>query len=785
MSKKILSLIIFSFIICINLQASVGSWKIHAIYGSEITNIIDTGSKIYYLVSENLYSYDKDNDESEHYSKQTKLSDVNISNIYYNYDSSYLVIVYENSNIDILYDDGSVINVPDIYNSDITDKTIYRVTFNASSVYIGAEFGYVILNANKSFEVSESHNYGVAVRSVAKIGNYIWLSTTTDLFYSPASETHHSMSSFSGLSAGYGGDIYIINDSTFFFNTWALHRVSFSNTSGSPKLDWLQDIGQLTFMQPTRDGFLGIDQKSPANMLLFNSDGSSYTTTALPDDMQTSLISTYESDGSIWCVNEKGLRHITIADGGTTVHSDYFKYNSSTISYPRYLRYNTGLNKLYVLNGSQDKYQRTYGVVGRVNTLGNGTWADISPTSAPTIGTDADSTYKDPYYPAIDPDDPETYFVGSWYEGMYKITGSEVVNKYDWTNSPIDHSFACIISGLGFDANKNLWAIQGVDNPKILVLPRAKQSLSEVTESDWIVVDVSIPSSTDFRVHTLITEKTDIKVMVVNSTGNQLLVINDNGDPSSSSLQYKLYQSGSLYDQDESAFTWGYITSLAEDADGMVWMGTDNGVIEFNPSNAQNSNFRINRLKVPRNDGTNYADYLLTGIEISAIAVDGANRKWLGTVSNGIYLVSEDGSSILQHFTTSNSMLISDQIISICCDPNSNSVYIGTPNGLVEYYSDAAPASADYSSIYAYPNPVRPDFTGNITITGLMENSLVKIADSAGNVIRSLQSTGGLATWDGCYSNGARVKTGVYYVLASQNENSTSSGVVTKILVIK
>ena len=104
---------------------------------------------------------------------------------------------------------------------------------------------------------------------------------------------------------------------------------------------------------------------------------------------------------------------------------------------------------------------------------------------------------------------------------------------------------------------------------------------------------------------------------------------------------------------------------------------------------------------------------------------------------------------------------------------------------MVEYYSDAAPAAESYSEIYAYPNPVRPDYTGDIIITGLMDNSLVKIADAGGRVIRSIQSTGGMGSWDGCYQSGERVKTGVYYVLASSNEDESSQGVVTKILFIK
>ena len=150
-----------------------------------------------------------------------------------------------------------------------------------------------------------------------------------------------------------------------------------------------------------------------------------------------------------------------------------------------------------------------------------------------------------------------------------------------------------------------------------------------------------------------------------------------------------------------------------------------------------------------------------------------------------MYLVSESGDEIIEHFTTENSQLPSNRVYSVLSDPNSNSVFIGTDLGLAEYSSTSSPSQDDYSNVYAYPNPVRPEYTGWITIKGLMENSLVKIADAAGNVFYTTQSEGGMVTWDGCNANGQRVKTGVYYVFASQGqEGEEKAGAVTKILVV-
>ena len=120
----------------------------------------------------------------------------------------------------------------------------------------------------------------------------------------------------------------------------------------------------------------------------------------------------------------------------------------------------------------------------------------------------------------------------------------------------------------------------------------------------------------------------------------------------------------------------------------------------------------------------------------------------------------------------------------VACNPNGNDVLIGTPEGLFVYSSDSAPAQDDYSSVYAYPNPVRPDYTGWITINGLMDNSLVKITDAQGHVVWQSKSEGGMAIWDGCDASGNRVRSGVYMVYASQNASGDSSGAVTKIVVI-
>ncbi|MEE0804669.1 MAG: two-component regulator propeller domain-containing protein, partial [Prevotellamassilia sp.] len=235
--------------------------------------------------------------------------------------------------------------------------------------------------------------------------------------------------------------------------------------------------------------------------------------------------------------------------------------------------------------------------------------------------------------------------------------------------------------------------------------------------------------------------------------------------------------------QDGTSYKVEGVLSLAEDHDGRLWMGTNIGLFVIdNPDEWFNDNFRITQVKVPRNDGTNLADYLLYGMPIISIAVDGANRKWIGTEGNGIYLVSADGTEILHHFTTENSPLISNTINSIAINPRTGEVMMGTNAGLVSYQSDATSPATQISdsSINIYPNPVRPDYHGSITISGLTMDADVKVVTAGGQLVAAGTSIGGSWNWDRRTFSGTYAAAGVYYVLIATEDGSTAvAGILT------
>lgn len=187
---------------------------------------------------------------------------------------------------------------------------------------------------------------------------------------------------------------------------------------------------------------------------------------------------------------------------------------------------------------------------------------------------------------------------------------------------------------------------------------------------------------------------------------------------------------------------------------------------------------------MPRNDGTNYADYLLAGLDIATIAIDNANRKWVGTSTDGVYVISADNMVQEAHFQSSNSSLLSDVVEKIVINSETGTVYIGTDKGLCSVESNASKTNDNMSkdNVWAYPNPVKPEYTGMITIVGLSYNADVKITTTNGVIVAEGRSTGGSFHWDGCDKKGKRVASGVYMVNTATE--SGDSGTVCKIAVV-
>lgn len=755
----------------------VGSWSIYPVFsGNNNNSLVDTDNKVFYLADGWLYSYDKKNDESMFYTKMNGMSDTDISGIYYNYDKKFLLVAYSNSNIDIVRENGRVDNVPDLKSVILTvSKAINSVDFSGDYAYIATDFGYMVVDCKKCV-VKESFNYGKAFKSIVVTDKNIFATFDKKICVSSVGESHYELSSFRETNIKKEMKLVKIDNNSMLTTTGWFYYIK---------------IGE----DPTNLAMSVIEKSAPSNVSMSGSnmvasykekyivvspDGTSQTV-AMPSEIDGSHLSTIDGKG-LWNLDSNGLKEFSISDGSVTILHDTYRPNTSTVSEPYYLTYQNGT--LYSMNSGRNYKGASNGKSVMLSSLKNGVWNKLNPIKV-DIHNNSYKSLIEPYGMAIDPFDSEKIWFGSFFEGIYCIKNGKQIQKIDHLNSPMYLDFVVCVSDLKFDKEGNLWFsfynFNKTTYAPLYILPKDKLYKENLTADDFISIDLG-NFATTYGSQLCISKDGRYVLLASNMWKSKLAIIDTNGTLTDISDD-RVAIVTTYNDQD--GIDIGYINSIKED-NGKYWLATNVGVGLINNIKAAFSgNVVVNRVKVPRNDGTNLADYLLDGLCINDIAIDGANRKWFGSSTSGLYLTSSDGSEILEHFSTENSSLTSDEITSVACSTDDNRVFIGTKKGTFVYESDAAPSQDDYSDVYAYPNPVRPDYSGHITVAGLMDNSLVKITDSMGNLVYSGRSTGGMFVWNGLNSEGSRVNTGVYYVFASQNENDKSSGCVTKILVVK
>lgn len=790
-------------------QQPVGNWDIYSLFSNSIDDIIETPSKVYYLSGGNLYSYDTENDESYSYSIRNKLSDNTITGIYYNYDNGYLFVAYDNGNIDMIYDNGRVVNMPQIKDAVLTTtKNINEVAFGSDRIAVVTDFGIVVFNDQKH-EVVESAMYSQKIEKIAIMDDNLLIYYRFHLYYSPLSQRHNSLDKFTEIGNGiWIKEMYPLDGNVLLHVNGNDNRL-YRRTIDFDRNNWTDaasGLGIENTTRPVRECKDGLYAVTADEMIFMDDSGSVKSRQAIPSLLRGQVLSTWNGVNSVWAGNGEGIGNYDISGGGLTVLSDKSKPEALTCREVAYLSYSNDGKRLYVSNIGATGYKSCGNITSdgvmieqTTNIIEDGKIRDVSLKEA-SADVEITKTQQAQYNTTAmmggvsrmieDPDDPSIYYIGNTIEGLYVIKDGVEIGKFNSSNTPMLSNWGTRVFDVNIDAQGNLWVgfWSNQDNrTPYVILPAGKrrQDPKTITAADWITLPALKNVTTGWKdMGSVICGKSNMVFMFNGSFESGFVAYDTNGTPDVVSDDKALLWT-SLTDQDAKSFVAERTICMVEDKRGRVWVGTSMGVIEItNPANATNPAMTINRIKVPRNDGTNYADYLLETDQINCIAVDPSDRKWIATEASGVYLVSENGDKILEHYTTDNSYLPSNTVYSVVCDPNSNMVYFGTGYGLVSYSGSSSPAMGDYSDVYAYPNPVRPDYTGWITITGLMDNSLVKIADASGNVFYQTRSEGGMVTWDGCNSAGERVRSGVYFVFASQNGDGGSSGVVTKILVI-
>ena len=462
-------------------------------------------------------------------------------------------------------------------------------------------------------------------------------------------------------------------------------------------------------------------------------------------------------------------------------NSDYEKYidlvktlnpGGPNYNYFGFMRFHNG--KLYTCNGD---YNHSSGI----QILKDNQWELYQNEGISEV---TGVSYVGAYCLDIDPSDENHIFTGS-RNGLYEFRNGKFAKYYDNSNSPIEpfdnvSKEYQLTTATKFDQQGNLW-IMNSSAPTTALVKLSNGTFTKLNHSELMKLNTnkSLPNRSNANLCNII----------IDSQGKMWFVNNNWVTPAF--YQYNMENDAiiayeTFINQDGTSLTINEgVRCLAEDLDHNIWICTSAGPLLFERSEINNNGSTFTQVKVPRNDGTNYADYLLAGIDISSIAIDGGNRKWIGTNGNGVYLISADNMTQIHHFTTDNSKLLSNTVLSIAINPTLGEVFFGTENGLCSYISDATETNNEMTSdnVWAYPNPVEPGYTGPITITGLTLNADVKILSSNGAIVNEGRSNGGTYVWDGCDKKGRRVASGVYMVATATNKGD--KGTVCKIAIVR
>lgn len=489
--------------------------------------------------------------------------------------------------------------------------------------------------------------------------------------------------------------------------------------------------------------------------------------TALTDDR---LNVRDASTGLWWTRNDAGLLacYILAADGTRTYKTEGVLPEGPASNHFYRLYMHGG--KLYSVAGFWAQ-ENNAGYPGEVHVWNGQNWSEFEQPTSQMIGHD----YIDLLCMDFDPKKEGHVMVGA-KGGVYEFQDGKFIKHYGRQNSVLESGVNSdnytIVSTLKYTDNGDLWVLNSmVDNPIWKI---------EHGSGNWVNYphpEMSTPAK--YNLVSLLQSRNNKNIMWFANNyymENRLYAYDFVND--------KLVGHGPNFtNEDGTVITPVMVYALAEDLDGNVWIASSNGPFYISSADAIAGNDAFIQHKVPRNDGTNLADYLLSDVKTRCIAVDGANRKWMGT-ENGVFLISSDCNTLLQHFTTENSPLPSNTVYDICIDNNSNIVYFATERGLCSYASDATQPSEEMTkdNVYAYPNPVTPEYTGKITIVGLSFNADVKIVTSNGALVNQGRSTGGSYQWDGRDLKGKRVASGVYMVQAATETGD--KGVVCRIAVV-
>jgi ligand-binding sensor domain-containing protein len=740
----------------------LGTWQIH-VPNHRAKAVAETPSSVYCATEDGFFRYIKAENTLQTLSRVDGFSDVNLSTLTYDSATATLVVAYENTNLDLLRE-GKVHNLTELLRKSMAgEKTIHHLYTHNKKAYLSTSFGLVVVDLVK-LEIKDTYRNlgaqgeGVQVYSSAVLNDSLYIASSGGVMGAHLANANlldfrswRRFGTVQGLPAGMNPEavrtIAAFRNGVYAgANGHGLYRLN--GTSWSPTNITTSD-NQFRSLQTNGQRLVvaGVNEVVEVN-------ASGQTSRLVYPQLRNVREAIPAQGGGVWAASyEQGLVRVTAAGAEAFVPNG----PASVDVFGVYAE--PGL--FTVLGGgySQGYLQRSSGA--GFYQFQNGQWTSYNFASGgqfPVNARDLVMARRNPVTGKL--------YIASYGAGLLEWDGLNQVKLYNNTNSPLlsaidanDRNFIRV-TGLAVDAAGSVWVTnrnQFANAPGLFELK---------PDGSW--------KSHPFRGYSL---GSGLDKVVVDDNGYKWVTLSTNGNDAGM-IVYDDLTGDYIYigGAGQGELPGKQVYALAVDLQGEVWAGTNNGVAVFSSSpEVFTSSFAGAYLPIYERRP------LLQGQVIRSIAVDGGNRKWIGT-DTGLWLFNESGEEMLHHFTTSNSPLPSDRIKDISINHATGEVLVGTEGGIAVYRGTATRTEqVNKNCLQVFPNPVRGGFTGDVGIAGVPDNGWVKITDAAGFLVFEGKAAGGTFAWHGRDYNGRKAKPGVYLVMASGPDGSQTC--MTKIAV--
>ncbi len=747
--KKTIQFILFILISTYSFSQKIGTWRLHFNYNVS-QDITYSKTKILSATDNSLLFYDKEDNSLRELDKANGLSDIGISKIDYCKDENTFIVAYNSTNIDLISDNYEITNIPDVLNK-ITSisKSINNIYIYQSKAYISSDLGIIVLDINNQ-EIDNTYIIGNNGNPVSVLDCTIWNDTIFALTKTQGVKTAPlaglNLLDYSNWSANnismptgnitnlevFGDFLYVATENKLYRkkdNNWI--TIFYKNSSLITSLKTSEKL--VCVIEDTlsnEDNYLIIDKEKTDTILNEN---------ALSPKM---AIIDFQNDFYIadlgWGLIDYN-KNKRLEPDGKPFSSDIFSFNSYG-------------NKVFASAGGIVET-----VIAQYNVNGfyifeNNRWKNINKFN--TNGLDNILNFLDV---KENPTNGKIY--GATTEGLV-VYDNNSIEVFDSNNSIIEKQVSSgsntYVTGIDFDSKGNTWIVNSHSNFPLKVLTK---------NGEWYKYPLVIGNGEKYT-GIFIDSYDQVWVRSFNKGIALFPSIEDFSTTAITSIKIN---------NSTANLPSKYANTIVEDKNGAIWVGTNSGIGVFDcPENIFDATTDCKTSRRIKSTLDEYTEYLFDTDAVQAIAVDGANRKWVGTDA-GLWLISETGEDVLLNFNKDNSPMPSNEVKSIAIQEQTGEVFIATSLGMVSYTGDATEPASDISNIKAFPNPITPDYQGVISITGLVENTFIKITDINGTLIDDGYALGGKYTWNGNDYNGNRASSGVYLVFSSDNQSKNKA----------